>query len=352
VGQVAWLPGGNGLIMAAQEEDSSFVQLWQLSYPHGQARKLTNDLGDYQGVSISSDASFVVSVQRQTLTSVWVAPESEPNRLMQITTGAGRYFDLAWTPDGKILYASDAGGTADIWEMEADGTGQRQLTAGAGRNYAPVPSADNQNIVFHSTRSGNWQIWRMKRDGSDPVQLTSSKEGSNWAQLTPDGQWVVHEHREDGMPMTIWKLPISGGESVRLTDGIAMRPSVSPDGKWLAFWQRDDTPTALWNVAIAPFDGGQPLRTFKVPQSPTNGATNLRWSRDGRAVMYLDYRNGTTILWRQSLDGSAPQRLLESTSNVLIHSFDLAPNNQFVLSRGLRINDVISINNSALTSAK
>ncbi len=63
--------------------------------------------------------------------------------------------------------------------------------------------------------------------------------------------------------------------------------------------------------------------------------------------MYLDYRDGTTVLWRQPLDGSAPARLLESPGNVLIHSFDLSTDNRLVLSRGLMINDVVIIHSSA-----
>lgn len=337
--------------MAAQEEDSSFVQLWRVAYPNGEARKLTNDLSDYKGVSLSANAVALVTVQRQTLTSVSLAPEAEPNRLTQITTGAGRFFDLSWTPDNKILYASDASGSADIWEMEPDGTGQKQLTAGAGRNYAPVASADGNEIVFHSNRSGNWQIWRMNRDGGNPVQLTRGSEDSNWAQFTRDGRWIIYEHTGANTPVSIWKLELSeGGEPIRLTDQVSMRPSVSPDGKRFAYWQQDGTANALWRLAVRSFDGTETVKLFQVPQSPTNGATNVRWTLDGSAVMYLDYRDGTTTLWRQKLDGSLPQKLLESPGNVLVHSFDLSrQNKQLVLSRGLRVNDVILINN-ALTA--
>ncbi|MCP9495265.1 MAG: protein kinase [Pyrinomonadaceae bacterium MAG19_C2-C3] len=348
VGQILWLPRESSFLMAAQEEDSSFVQLWRVAYPNGEARKLTNDLSDYRGVSLSANADALVTVQRQTLTSVSLAPEAEPNRLTQITTGAGRFFDLSWTPDNKILYASDASGSGDIWEMESDGTGQKQLTAGAGRNYAPVASADGGAIVFHSNRSGNWQIWRMNRDGSNPVQLTRGSEDSNWAQFTPDGRWIIYEQTGANTPVSIWKLELSeGSEPVRLTDQLSMRPSVSPDGKRFAYWQQDGTANALWRLAVRSFDGAETVKLFQVPQSPTNGATNVRWTQDGSAVMYLDYRDGTTILWRQKLDNSPPQKMLESPGNVLIHSFDLSPqNNQLVLSRGLRVNDVILINNA------
>lgn len=128
--------------------------------------------------------------------NVWIAPKDDFGRATQTTSGAGKYFDLSTTPDGKILYASDAEGNAQIWEMEADGTGQKQLTSGAGRNYGPAASPDRRYILFHSNRSdsiaGPWNIWRMDRDGGNQKQLTSGDGEKNFAQCSPDGKWVVY----------------------------------------------------------------------------------------------------------------------------------------------------------------
>ena len=78
----------------------------------------------------------------------------------------------------------DGSGNADIWEMGADGSGQVQLTAGAGRNYAPVASPDGRYVLFHSNRSGAWQIWRMNRDGSNPRQATHSHTATHCSRPT------------------------------------------------------------------------------------------------------------------------------------------------------------------------
>lgn len=353
IGQMAWLPGGglgggSSLLMTAQEEGSSFTQLWQFDSAQSEAHKLTDDLADYLGVNVSADGASLVTVRREMLTSVWAAPENATERLTQITTGAGRFFDLSWTPDDKIIYASDARGSADIWEMNPDSTGQRQLTAGAGRNYAPVASPDNKHIVFHSDRSGEWQIWRMTREGNDPVQLTPAGEDSNWAQITPDGVSVIYERTSASAPVTLWQVPLAGGDPVRLTEGLAMRPSISPDGKSLAYWHKEGKPGALWHIAIKPLDATGEIKLLDAPQGIANGITILRWTRDGKAVMYLDYRNTTTTVWQQPLDASStPVKMFESTGNVLIHSFAASPGGQLVMSRGLMINDAVIIANAA-----
>jgi Tol biopolymer transport system component len=341
-GQSAWLSDESGLVLTAQDENSSLLQLWYLSYPDGKTRRITNDLSDYKGVSLSAHADALLTIQAQTFTSVWLATKEDARRAIQITSGAGRYVDLSWTPEGKIIYASDASGTADIWEMDADGANQRQLTAGAGRNYAPVVSPDGRFALFHSNRTGVWQIWRMNRDGSDPLALTSAKEGSNWPRVSPDSRWVIYEHAESGALATLWRVPIDGGAPIHLTDKLSARPSISPDGRLIAYWQKDQEPNAPWRIAVINFEGGQFVNLFDVPQSRANGNSEIRWTQDSRGVIYMDFRNSISNLRLQPLDGSPATQLTDHAKDQF-YSFDFAPDGRLVFARGLTTNDVVLI---------
>ena len=55
-----------------------------------------------------------------------------------------------WSPDGrKILFTTGRNGNFDVYEMNADGTGQRNLTADNDKSDgAPVWSMDGNNIAF------------------------------------------------------------------------------------------------------------------------------------------------------------------------------------------------------------
>jgi Tol biopolymer transport system component len=341
IGQIEWLDDSSGLMMTAKEEGSSFSHLWFLSYPDGTPRRITSDLSDYAGVCMTSDLRVLATVQTQSLTNIWVAVRGSVNP-EQITSGAGRYFDLSWTPDGKLLYASDVGGSADIFEMEANGTGQNQLTAGAGRNYAPVSSPDGRYVVFHSNRSGHWNIWRMDREGNNPVPLTSGDDESNWPDISPDGKWVVYEHVGSGTLKALWKVPIDGGPPVRLTSELCTRPCISPDGKWITSWQKDQAPNSSWHIAIFPFEGGQPVKRFEVPESQSNGDSTVHWSDDGQAILYIDFQNGRTKLMHQPLEGGLPQPFVSST-NDLIYSFDRSRDGRIAFSRAVESSDVVLI---------
>ncbi|HEX8140696.1 MAG TPA: protein kinase [Pyrinomonadaceae bacterium] len=343
VGQSAWLADGSGLVVTAQGEDSSLYQLYHLSYPGGEVRRITNDLSDYRGVSVAENTEALLTIQSQTFTAVALATWDDPNRLSQITSGAGRYVDLSWTPEGSILYGSDASGTSDIWEMNADGTNQRQLTAAAGRNYAPTASPDGRFVLFHSNRSGVWQIWRMDRDGNNPLRLITNEDGnSNWPQVTPDGRWLIYEHTGAGTLASIWKVPIDGGMPVQLTEKISMRASVSPDGRLVAYWQKEDQPNAPWHIGITSLEDGRRVTLLDVPQNDADGMSNIRWTQDGKSVIYTDFRNDVTNLRVQPIDGGEAKQLTNFTKDQF-YSFDLARDGRLIFARGLMTNDLVLI---------
>ncbi|HKP86841.1 MAG TPA: protein kinase, partial [Blastocatellia bacterium] len=74
IGGLDWLPDGSGMIMSAVEEKptSNHLQIWQVAYPGGAARRITNDLNNYEGVSLSSDSTAMVTVQSEANSNLWV----------------------------------------------------------------------------------------------------------------------------------------------------------------------------------------------------------------------------------------------------------------------------------------
>ena len=342
-GQLAWLPDKSGLVVSARSQDSSFNRLWHISYVTGEAQPITDDLSDYRGVSISADSTALVSVQTQRLANIWLSKGAKDQSASQVTPGVGNYYDLAWTPDNHLLYASDASGSADIWEVGVDGTNQKQLTAGAGRNYGPAVSPDGRYIIFHSDRSGTWQVWRMNRDGSNPRQLTPDGAESTWAQVTPDSRFVIYQHVNAALKSTLWKLPIDGGTPVELTDKVSMRPSVSPDGKWIACWRYSEPPETYLRLVVIPAEGGEAVKSFDLSSNAVAGwDTPVRWTPDGRALTYVDQPEGVGNILSQPLDGGKPAPLTDFKEHQII-SFNWLRDGRLVCSRGFRASDAVLI---------
>jgi TolB protein len=88
-----------------------------------------------------------------------------------------------WSPDGtRIAFAGALSGEADIWVLNANGTGLTDLTPNFGGGAAyPAWSPDGSKIAFQSGRGdqhADWDIWVMNADGSDPTRLTNFDLGA------------------------------------------------------------------------------------------------------------------------------------------------------------------------------
>lgn len=341
---IEWLPDGNGMIVVVREQmHASPLQLWQLSYPSGEARRITNDFNNYSSLSLSADASVLVVTKRERTSHIWVMPDGDASRAKQLTTGVGREDGgpaVNWTPDGRIVYDSNASGSRHTWIMNADGSDQRQLSDGAFEDQGAHVSPDGRYLVFISNRSGAFHVYRMDLDGNNVKQLTNGRD--EFAPFySPDGQWVIFTSRD----YSAWKVAADGGELIPLTkDGWAS--DISPDGQLVAYVRPVVAGGLLWTITIKPFAGGPPLKTFDVS---SESRPNSRWTQDGRAIIYNltqgGILSGVTNLWIQSLDDRPPKQLTNFTSQTFL-SFDWSPDGKWLAAgRGTTSSDLVLISN-------
>jgi eukaryotic-like serine/threonine-protein kinase len=340
IGGFAWLGDGSALVMTAvdQSPGNRQSQIWQLSYPEGKVRRITNDLNNYSGMSIAADSGSMVTVQADTITNLWLAPEGDVSRAKQITSGSGRYDQIAFAPEGRLIYASDASGNADIWITDADGKNAHQLTADSGANVFPAASPDGKYVVFCSNRSGNvatFNIWRVGIDGSNPKQLTQG-EGEFFPEWSSDNKWILYSSSISGK-LYLWKVSADGGDPVQVSDRPSLRPVVSPDGKWIAFQTFGDQAGGGAKVAIMPFDANQPTKLLSVPVAA------YRWSSDNKSILYLDDKDGVSNIWSQAIDGGESKQVTKFSGDH-IFSFDWSRDGKtMACSRGTTKTDVLLI---------
>jgi len=343
VGRVAWLSGGNGLVLSAAEQGATLAQVWSVSLPGGKARKITNDLNDYRDMSLTADSQTLVTVQSEARVNIWVMPPGDAKAAKQITSGLGQYNGvggISWSPDSRIVYVSRVSGSQDIWIMGPDGSNQKQLTTVATRaDVYPTVSPDGRYIVFTSNRTGNSNIWRMEMDGGNPKRLTSGS-GEEFPHSSPSGDWVVYTSTSSSR-FTLWKVPMDGGAAVQLTDKLSQWPVVSPDGKSVACWYRDES-NSPWRIAVVPIEGGTPDKIFDVPPSVVSSIP-VRWMPDGRALAYIDTREGTSNIWNQPLDGGSPKPITDFKSDQIFWFDWSRDGKKLACSRGAVTSDVVLI---------
>jgi hypothetical protein len=76
-----------------------------------------------------------------------------------------------------------------------------------------------------------------------------------------------------------------------------------------------------WKLALIPLKtGGKPIKTFSAASS----AGRIRWTVDGRALLYIVTADGVSNICRQPVDGGRPVPVTQF-QNDLIFSFDISP---------------------------
>jgi Tol biopolymer transport system component len=356
VGQIAWLQDGSGMVTTIADQTSlsaqisSSGQIWLISYPSGEAHRITNDLSAYRSVTLSANSSSMLAVHTVRVCALWIAPNGEAARARQVSSGkliggadaaCVPHTTVAWTPDNRIVFTSTKSGNQDIWIMDADGGDQKQLTIDTGTNFSPTASRDGRYIVFVSDRAGSPNIWRMDTDGSNPKRLTSGSL-DRWPRCSPDGRWVFYSGTSFGKPM-VSKVSIEGGDSVRLTEKFMCCPSISPDGKLVASYYLDEQhPEAPGMIAIVSSEQGEIVR---VLNSAADYDLISGWTADGSAVMYILTRDGVSNIYSQPLDGSQPKQVTDFNSD-RIFQFAWSPDGKNILfARGVETSDVVLISN-------
>jgi serine/threonine protein kinase len=343
VGRVGWLANGTGLIGAFYEKGAKTAQYYLISYPDGGSRRITNDLNDYHDLSLTADTSTLATVQEDRIVNIWVAPGADARSLRQLTFGSGKYegdAGLRWTSDGRIVYGTWAGNAAEIWIMNADGSGQKRLTSSSSTNinWNPAVSPDGRYVVFVSDRAGKDHLWRMDMDGGNVKQLTFGDRHERDPSFSPDSRWLFYRSY-DGEHLELFRLAIDGGEPVRLTEGfLADNPNVSPDGKTIAAYYRESGGAPL-KIVLLPVEGGKPSKILEIPQT----ISNFKWMPDGHSLAYCDTQKGVSNIWTMPIDGGKPRQMTDFNSGQ-IYWFDLDRSGKpTLLSRGEFRKDVVLI---------
>jgi Tol biopolymer transport system component len=312
ISRVVWLADGSGVVVAASEAPGAPSQLHLLAYPGGEARRVTNDPNNYVSINGARDSGLFLTLNVEENSSVWqiaVEDGAQPGTVgVEQRKGIS---EVRWGDGGGPIYTIGDGSHTNVWVQ--DGAAFRQLTFEAD-NFSPAFSRDRRHVVYGSTRAGTTNLWRVNADGTQPVRLTSGAY-EDQPSLTPDGRWVIYRTGN-----AVKKVSIDGGEPVRVFDGSALYPTLSPDGRLLAYFTNDKPDSKTWVVEIYDLGASARLRRFELPDA-TNPFNNLRWTPDGKAVAFVSNADGASNVWLQPFGGGEPRRVT-SFDDAEILSFD------------------------------
>jgi len=230
--------------------------------------------------------------------NVWIA-EIEPDTVIfkQITKGKFNLYQSAdWTPDGKYIVASKGGallGSPKLWLFHIEGGSGAQLTKGPDnlKTVEPAISPDGR-YIWYSRRTRGWnynaqfpqyQLSIYDRE-TGKVEARSFRYGSGFTPtLSSDGKWLAYGTRHDEHT------------------GLVLRDLITGDEKWLAYPVQRDDQESIATRDVLPGMSFTPDNQFivtsyggKIYKVPVNGgsAQNIPMDVDVKLEMgpELDFK--------------------------------------------------------------
>jgi Tol biopolymer transport system component/DNA-binding winged helix-turn-helix (wHTH) protein len=342
IGQAFWKPDGKNLMVLAHEKAGEPAQIWELEYPSGKARNLTNDTNHYREFRSAADSGFLLTSTWTKSENLFLVPIENPSQVRQLTfDSAGRNgaFGLKWTTDGKsLIYTRGKAFTfGNLWMLNTETLENKQLTfdEAAFQNYIDV-TPDGKSAVFGSNRAGVWHIWQVDLDGENLRQITDGI-GEVAPEISPDGKWLYFLTPGD-IPDTLWKMPLAGGEPVKVLDKVAGTSLVSPvNPNHIVFYFYDENEKNADKFKFM-FYAPEKITDLKI-----DATVRFDWKADGSGIYFNNNAEGFNNVNFVSLADQKQTRITEFTDQ-RINTISVSPDGKnFALSRGSSIGNIIKI---------
>ncbi|HVA57047.1 MAG TPA: amidohydrolase family protein [Gemmatimonadaceae bacterium] len=254
--------------------DSSGGPGYNLPLRPARPLRFTTDEGTWMSLDVSNDGQWIVF---DLLGDIYKMPIAG-GKATRLTSGQAFDGQPNFSPDGKtIVFVSDRSESDNLWLMDADGRHVRALTKETDHSYvSPTWTPDGKYVVASKSNSfsgGAFNVFMYFGGGGTGLQLTGTDSAAAGGRgggggrggaavlnnfvgpaFGPDGRYMYVAARNGGggynQTSLGWQIAVYDRETGRTfirTDapGSAMRPEVSPDGKWLVYATREDSVTSL-----------------------------------------------------------------------------------------------------------
>jgi eukaryotic-like serine/threonine-protein kinase len=209
----------------------------------------------------------------------------------------------AWSSDGKWIYVNTSQGDRyHIWRQRFPDGQPEQLTSGPTSEAGIEMAADGKSLVT-SVGSDDSTVWVHDERGERQI---SSEGSAGLPQFSPDGKllYFIMETGQ-GPGAELWKADLASGKSERMLPGYAMEQySVSNDGKWIAFVQRDEKRKShIWVAAT---------NHRSSPRQITHGSEeDTPRFLPNEELIFRGLEGPSNFLYRVRLDGTELRKITE-----------------------------------------
>jgi Tol biopolymer transport system component len=218
--QPSWSRDGRHLAFVGLVHGDPTTAEILLSTPSGAVmRQLTHNMWEDDFPSWSPDGRRIAFYSsRPAGTGIYLMDSDGRHQELLAGTSAAVSWAPAWSPDGtRIAFVSGIASRAELFTIQPNGYGIKQLTHDALFDTDPAWSPSGRRLAFARTLKGRTQIWVMNSDGSDQRRLTGGAGNQAWGGAThptwsADGRWIAFGRTDSAGHSRIYLATAEGRE--------------------------------------------------------------------------------------------------------------------------------------------
>jgi serine/threonine protein kinase/Tol biopolymer transport system component len=331
------------LLYLLRTEDRSGPSLWALDIASKTTRRVSSGLEQYTSVSASRDGRRVVATVANPTASLSTVPigsgPAEERDVLPYPLPTIRALGPRFA--GTSLFYLSGRGTGDgLWRFQ-DGPPSEIWNGADGALSQPAAvSPDGRRVAIVLRHEGQRHLGIVAANGTDLRTLAASIDiqgaaGQGAADWSPDGMWIVTGGR-DAEGAALFKIPVAGGEPVRLVAGQAVNPVWSPADNLIVY----SGPVVAGQsklLGVQPDGASVELPDVRIRQG------GYRFMPDGKSLVFLPHTSALDF-WRLDLTTKTISQLTRLENHGNLQTFDVTPDGQhIVFDRSLDNSDIVLI---------
>jgi TolB protein len=231
-----WSPDGARIVFQSNQDGN--WNIYTVNADGSGLTRMTDGPKAESSGSFSPDGSRILfASDRGGVNELFLIPAGG-GEAVQITRDTAAGFRPVWGPDGShILFraskpaSEEDGAMGEFFRVRPDGTDAGKVTGGPRREFNPAYSPDGAKIVFDAHENGitwesgtEWDVWVMNADGSGRRNLTAGNKVNDWGpSWSPDGKTIVFVSGLENV-YDIYVMNADGTDRRRITHWTEKRP--------------------------------------------------------------------------------------------------------------------------------
>lgn len=298
-----WSPDGKFIYFISNRKGAP--SLWRAPVDEatgratGEPEPIIGPLAQSWQLNVSRDGRRLIYVEKQIRENIH-AVNFDPGKNetsgqpVAILEGSKRSSSPDVSPDGQWLTYYSRSEMEDIFVIKTDGTGQSQLTSDSFNDRTPRWSPDGKRITYYSNASGKYEIWTINPDGSGRRQISfnngrqpSINNGTSlvYPIISPDGRWIAYCIASGETFLIDANKPWDEQKPLAL-------PFIKPQERWFIAWSwsPDSKKLAGWSSDRNGEEPGSYVYSLESQRFEKIAGVGFRqyWLSDNRHLICVD----------------------------------------------------------------